>query len=925
MFRNVGLAILVSTSLFIQGCGEKSAEEYLTLATEAVAKGDNETAVIQLKNVLRVEPKNADARFLLGKMHIERGDWASAQKELERALDYNYEPAAVVPLIAEAYRKMGADSKLLKLDLKSKGIKKRDLVKIKYYQVKAFVQSEQTSKALAVIDEIKQISTSSEFKQLTAYLEYKIKEQQEAAMLQLEAVLKQSPDHPEAVLLMALEALKSSDVERGIEMLAKYREIAPLEYEYHFLLAQLYVDYKRLDEAEVIVDELLQINPNQPYLNQIKALVRFGEQDYENALKHANISVSASPEDITVRLIAGSAAFALKKYDETHQHLSLVASELPDDHQALRILAKTQLILGYTLEANDTVQRFVELDNEDAQLLSSVATALSQSGEKIKAGKLVARNADQKFEGKSLTQYGLVKLSLNDVSGILDLENSLADLGDEEESKLEVQRLLANAYIADNKLDKAKRIADNWLTIEETKFDGHMLMGAIFLRQKDFPEAKKQFSEALTIAPNNEVVKLAIINLEPIQTVDQQKAALAKIDDLLAQHPAFIPAVLRRYVLANVLQQPNKMLAHLEGLRQSDTGNIKLAEVLGKMYLLEKQTDKAIAVFESVKTAEPSAFWQSLANAYVANSNFEKAVEIYREWFDKQPNNAIAIFGMARVHQLRGELQKALELTTKFKEELGGSDVKIDLFHIQMLISNNKMADAKTKLAELPKYLADRPYVKGLKGQLQLVDKNYQAAKANLKQAYEARPTPDNAALVMQALKHTEGDQVAFQFLAEHVKNQPEDQSNIMRLAGYQISHDRKAAIQSYYQAVSLNENNFIALNNLAFLLMEQGDLDKAEEYGNKALALQPANASVMDTLATIAIAQGDYSKAETLLANAMESTKDDIDDAIFVNYVEVLFINKNNKLATRMLERHEVTQKGPMEKLQAIKAKYNI
>lgn len=925
MFRKSTIALVLCSLIVIQGCGEKSATEYMQEAQTALSDGSTETAMIQLKNVLRIEPQNAEARFLLGKLYLEQGDWAFAQKELERALELSYSPEAVVPLVAEAYRKMGADSQLLKLDLKAKGLKKSDLVKIRYFQAKAYIQGEQDQKAQSIINEIKQIKTNSEYKLLTSYLEYKLKKQDDAALIQLKAVLDKSPEHPEALLLTALESLKQGNAEAGIELLAKYREVAPLEYEYHFLLAQLYVDFKQYENAEEVVDELLKINANQPYLNQIKALVRFHQKDFEQALSFANIAIMSSPEDLPTRLVAGAAAFELRKFEEVYQHLNLIASALPDNHQALRLLAKSQLELGYTLEANDTVKRFVELDERDAILLSSVAGALSRTGEKKKAGQLIQRNEGEKLKGETLTQFGLVKLSLNDVSGILDLENSLPNLNNDENQKVIVQQVLSNSYLRSGKFEEAKKIAQEWLQQDDMQFDGHMLTAAIAVSQKDTAQATASYLEAQKIKPMEPSPQLAIINLMPTSNEDEQVAMLAEIDKMIVKFPNFIPAVLKRYVLAKVLKQPIKMIAHLEGLHSKDKGNTQIVNVLGKMYLLEDKNDKAIALFESIKTDEPADYWQSLANAYVESNNFEKAVEIYRQWFEKEPNNSVAIFGMARVLQMRGEHKKALELTTRFKNELGGKDIKIDLFHIQLLITNEEYEKATTAYALLPEVELQRPYSKGLLGQLQLVDEKYHAAKTNLEVAYKARPTSDNATLMTRVIMNTENKSAAIEFLTKHVEAVPNDQINLMVLASLQLSVSQPSAIPTYKKALALNESNFIALNNLAYLVLQQGDLKLAEEYAAKALEIQPTNASVMDTLASVAVKKKEFDRAEELLANAMETMKNDVDETIFVNYIEILLLNNKKTLAGRQIKRHELSSSEEKQRLQSLMTQYNI
>ena len=55
--------------LYACDMGKLSEEEYLGKAKAHLSKNEQEAAAIELKNVLQQNPKNAEARFLLGKYY----------------------------------------------------------------------------------------------------------------------------------------------------------------------------------------------------------------------------------------------------------------------------------------------------------------------------------------------------------------------------------------------------------------------------------------------------------------------------------------------------------------------------------------------------------------------------------------------------------------------------------------------------------------------------------------------------------------------------------------------------------------------------------------------------------------------------------------------------------------------------------------
>src|SRR3954462_14347561 len=85
----------------VTACGE-SPEALLTSAKEYLVKKDNNAALIQLRNALQKDPDLAEARFLLGKLLLESGDPAGAEKELSIASSLQYPDEQVVPLWARS-------------------------------------------------------------------------------------------------------------------------------------------------------------------------------------------------------------------------------------------------------------------------------------------------------------------------------------------------------------------------------------------------------------------------------------------------------------------------------------------------------------------------------------------------------------------------------------------------------------------------------------------------------------------------------------------------------------------------------------------------------------------------------------------------------------------------------------------------------
>jgi Tfp pilus assembly protein PilF len=95
------LALMLGTSL-LAACGQKDSAALVTEARAKFAAGDYKSAMIELKNAVAQDERNAEARYELGKLYLDQHDLASAEKEFRRAREAGYPANTVNPMIARA-------------------------------------------------------------------------------------------------------------------------------------------------------------------------------------------------------------------------------------------------------------------------------------------------------------------------------------------------------------------------------------------------------------------------------------------------------------------------------------------------------------------------------------------------------------------------------------------------------------------------------------------------------------------------------------------------------------------------------------------------------------------------------------------------------------------------------------------------------
>ena len=242
-------------------------------------------------------------------------------------------------MLSELYYQLGNETSLLAINSKEAGLESKALAKLTFLQARSYLRNGQHEKVRALVEQIKQLKGSEEYGQLALTLGLLADNQLEAALIQVQHLLKQYPVQQDALKLAAQLHLSNREPMQAIRMYERYIKRYPDEHEQQLILARLYSDLNMPLKAEPLVDSLLQLYSQVPLLLQLKALARFNEQDYQVAYDHAEEALQINAEDNSVRFIAGISAYHNQDMETAHRHLSLMASQFPATHTGLRYLA----------------------------------------------------------------------------------------------------------------------------------------------------------------------------------------------------------------------------------------------------------------------------------------------------------------------------------------------------------------------------------------------------------------------------------------------------------------------------------------------------------------------------------------------------------------------------------------------------------
>jgi tetratricopeptide (TPR) repeat protein len=262
-----------------------------------------------------------------------------------------------------------------------------------------------------------------------------------------------------------------------------------------------------------------------------------------------------------------------------------------------------------------------------------------------------------------------------------------------------------------------------------------------------------------------------------------------------------------------------------------------------------------------------------------------------------------------------------LDIIERFLEKRDDSQIRLLQAHFYSLTGN--VAKSREVLSVFPDSAAENPFVSATNARNLLTEGNFNEAIEPARFAYDSNKNLRNLLTLLASLEGAEQNDEGFSLLQQHKSEFPEDIRPRMLLAERKIQRDSSAAIQEYATLVEENDQNFVALNNLAYLTLQEGDAETAQNYAERAVELQPTNAAASDTLAQVYRAQSRLNEALELYERTVDDGMDN--EEIYLNYVEVLLEAGNTILAQRRLEQRTIALPESIERLEALKAKFGI
>jgi len=901
------LFILVSILLAVASCSsKKDAQAYLAKAKQYESEHKYQAAIIELKNLLQNDSQNTQARTLLATIYITIGDGVSAEKELNKAISLGVDKDNVIKDLVRALLLQGKhDEAIQQITINDSwpADKRSDMLLL---QGNAYLTKDEYANAKNSFQKALALNASNSAATIgLAKLAY-IDDKPEQAEKLLASIGSGDPNVSDALLLKARYAQsqqrldKAQDLYQQALKISQARNLENASLYIQSQLAMVQIKDHKLDEALQNVNQVLNTAPNFVIAIYARGLIAYLQKDYDKAIEYLQRVISAAPDHMPTTLLLGAIQFAKGNYEQSNNFLTKFVSEVPTHIQARKLLGYVRLRLHKPDEAMEILKSGTDsLQKDDAQLLAIIGEAASVGGD-TQLGVDYLQRAKKIQPNNSGIRAELAKVYLSQGTydkAIQELETISGNANENEQAK----RLLIYTYLRKQDFSEARKTTQALIKDSPDNPAWWVVLGGVELIAGNRDEARKNLNKALSIRANFAPARL---NLARLELEDGQLLnASHQFETVLEAEPKNGAALLGMAQIAEKSGDTKQALDWLEKARQSDKDAIVPRLVLGRYYLRNEKYDQALVIAKEAFAADGNNIQvlRMLALTYIKLKQEDEALNTYQRVAKKDPKNPQWQYeigniysGSKRFEQARLSYNKALQLNKEFLPamvNLAGVDIQQGKF-------DNALKKSEQIKNQFPKSSAGFMVA----GDVYVQEKKMQQAQKEYIAGFNLEPSlvfVNKIFLASGALNdYTKSVEVSNQWLTTH----PDDLTAHMYLGlAYQYLNQSDKAEQAFEKVLESDPKNVMALNNLAFLLINSNN-KRALQYADQARQLAPNNFAVMDTYGWVLTVGGDARQGAEVLQNAL--AKSDDNPSVTYHYAYALQKNNDTSKAVALLEK---------------------
>ncbi|ARN74104.1 tetratricopeptide repeat protein [Oceanicoccus sagamiensis] len=635
-----GVSIL-SGMLLLTACGggEERQEKYLSKAQEYFDQDNMDKAKIEVKNVMQINPKNPDAKYLMGLIDEKNKNFRGAFRQFSGAVELDATHIKSLNKVASYY------------------LMSQDLVNAQESVDKVIALDANNADALA--------SQAAIFSR---------SEENEKAIEKAQLALSIEPGHIRATtVLTAIYAQENPDL--ALDVISKGIESQSKNESLKYLKIRLLASQQKTEEVVALFQELIAEYPdNLMYVFQLVNYQIEGlttgdnlaneeneeteavEKRKDAAEKTLRDAIATNPDKDDVKLWLVEFLAKNRGKEIGIDQLALFVEEYPESFKLRDQLAQSYLNSDEVDKASALYQFVIDTYPEDTIALEArnrlVSIALSQN-DREKANALLAEIFEIEPEniGALITRARL-KLSENDIDGAIpDLRVVLKNAPE----SIQALQLIARAHEFNNSPDLALDNYQRLLAVQPKNMNALIGSSRLLIAKDQIKEALPILESAREIDPANpEMVRLLTDLYTREQRWDDALSTAAK----LTENDKTMG--MGYYLQGRVYLRQKSFEPAVDALKKSIETEPKGVETLSSLvgaYIALEQLDKAIAFVDAhvEKYPEQLHALELQANLYIRNGDITAATDKLNTVLEMDSSRNSAYMALARIYASQGK------------------------------------------------------------------------------------------------------------------------------------------------------------------------------------------------------------------------------------------------------------------------------
>ncbi|MFC2953985.1 tetratricopeptide repeat protein [Marinicaulis aureus] len=526
-------------------------------ANELIKVNDFAGAREQLEGVVALQPENLTAKLdVVRAVNMGEGQ-AAAEEKLRAYAEASPDNTELQFALADFYIGSDQDEKASSLLDSLAASKDLDVALKAKNKITTILFAEgETEQATALVDEIlaaDQYNTEALLRRAALQIDA---EEYDQAINNLRAVIDNSPDTFQAMILMAAAFERQDNYSFAQSELAKAFEASKKNAEVAQQFARFLLRRKNVNRAEEVLKDSLAVHPNNVENLRLLASIRLAKQDWRGAEEVGQMLADAGRDNQLASTIKSAAYIGLQDFGSVIETLSEQNEDAPLQGRPLSALIDAYIREERTDEAKELLTRMLETDPEnyaaqlqmarihlargeksdyEATLLQATETAPQRSeafdflyrhylaeNRRADASELIERGLRAAPENDALKVFKAdVLLNSGDREGALDLYSELIE-------KRPDDRIIANNFVSlssDMRKDevsiaRALEVAKTIESIENPYYRD--TVGWAYYRAGDYAKAIEYLSQAVAAAEDNPEMRY---HLGAAQAASGDKAA----------------------------------------------------------------------------------------------------------------------------------------------------------------------------------------------------------------------------------------------------------------------------------------------------------------------------------------------------------------------------------------------------------------